>query len=150
MLEDVAAALARRATATRPRRRSSAPAAIDELARDFDEALDVGRETAASRRRAGARCATVETTPRRRAQIDLAVRNVRVLARGARRAIELDENVPPEVAGALRELGARRSARSAARSTTPATAPRRCASPRCAPPRRRRGCSSAPATCPSR
>jgi hypothetical protein len=38
------------------------------------------------------------------AQIDLAVRNVRVLARGARRAIDLDENVPPEVAGALRAL----------------------------------------------
>jgi hypothetical protein len=32
------------------------------------------------------------------------VRNVRVLARGARRAIDLDENVPPEVADALREL----------------------------------------------
>ena len=40
------------------------------------------------------------------AQIDLAVRNVRVLARGARRAIDLDENVPPGVAGALRELAA--------------------------------------------
>jgi hypothetical protein len=34
------------------------------------------------------------------------VRNVRVLARGARRAIDLEDNVPPEVSGALRELAA--------------------------------------------
>ena len=37
-------------------------------------------------------------------QIDIAVRNVQVLARGARRAIDLDENVPPEAASAVREL----------------------------------------------
>ena len=40
------------------------------------------------------------------AQIDLAVRNVRVLARGTIRAVRLDENVPPEVADAVRDLGA--------------------------------------------
>jgi len=39
-------------------------------------------------------------------RIDLAVRNVRVLARGTIRALSLDENVPPEIAGALRELAA--------------------------------------------
>jgi hypothetical protein len=38
------------------------------------------------------------------AQIDLAVRNVRVLARGAIRALTLGENVPPEVADALEDL----------------------------------------------
>jgi hypothetical protein len=32
------------------------------------------------------------------------VRNVRVLARGMIRALSLDENVPPEIAGALRDL----------------------------------------------
>ena len=37
-------------------------------------------------------------------RIDLAVRNVRVLARGAMRALALDENVPPEVADALEDL----------------------------------------------
>jgi hypothetical protein len=37
-------------------------------------------------------------------RVDLAVRNVRVLARGAMRALALDENVPPEVAGALEDL----------------------------------------------
>ena len=40
------------------------------------------------------------------ARIDLAVRNVRVLARGAMRALALDENVPPEVADALEDLAA--------------------------------------------
>jgi hypothetical protein len=34
------------------------------------------------------------------------VRNVRVLARGARRAIDLEENVPPAVSEALRDLAA--------------------------------------------
>ena len=38
------------------------------------------------------------------ARIDLAVRNVRVLARGAMRALALDENVPPDVADALDDL----------------------------------------------
>ena len=38
------------------------------------------------------------------------MRNVRVLARGAMRALALDENVPPEVADALEDL-ARRGAR---------------------------------------
>ena len=40
------------------------------------------------------------------ARIDLAVRNVRVLARGAMRALALDENVPLEVADALGDLAA--------------------------------------------
>jgi hypothetical protein len=39
-------------------------------------------------------------------QADLAVRNVRVLARGTIRAVRLDENVPPPVADAVRELAA--------------------------------------------
>jgi hypothetical protein len=37
-------------------------------------------------------------------RIDFAVRNVRVLARGAIRALALDANVPPEVAEALEDL----------------------------------------------
>jgi hypothetical protein len=36
--------------------------------------------------------------------MDLAVRNVRVLARGTMRALALDDNVPPEVAEALEDL----------------------------------------------
>ena len=39
-------------------------------------------------------------------RVDLAVRNVRVLARGTIRALRLDENVPPPIADAVRELAA--------------------------------------------
>jgi uncharacterized membrane protein YccC len=103
VLEDIADALA-----TRSREAVQAALArgrgIDELARNLDRALVVGRETARlapPRRRL---LGTVGVYADAAAQIDLAVRNVRVLARGARRAIDLDENVPPEVADALREL----------------------------------------------
>jgi uncharacterized membrane protein YgaE (UPF0421/DUF939 family) len=78
--------------------------AIDDLAREFEDALRVGRETA---RLAPPRRGTLETVDLyadAATQIDLAVRNVRVLARGARRAIDLEDNVPPEVAAALRDL----------------------------------------------
>jgi len=105
VLDDVAAALAARdredAQAALARGRQ-----IDELARNLDEALVVGRETAwlaPPRRRL---LGTVDTYAEAATQIDLAVRNVRVLARGARRAIDLEENIPPEVAEALRELAA--------------------------------------------
>jgi uncharacterized membrane protein YgaE (UPF0421/DUF939 family) len=103
VLDDVAAALERRD-------RAAAQAAldrgrgIDDLARELDTALVAGRETARlapPRRRA---LQTVDVYTDAATQLDLAVRNVRVLARGARRAIDLDENVPPEMAGALRAL----------------------------------------------
>jgi hypothetical protein len=102
-LEDVARALGRRdvdlAEAALERAR-----AIDELTEVFDEALDAGRETTRFvPPRLGAR-GYVETWALAAHQIDLAVRNVRVLARGAIRALRLDENVPPEVADALRDL----------------------------------------------
>jgi uncharacterized membrane protein YccC len=104
-LEDVATALERRdpelAEAALQRARG-----IDDLGAHFAEAVDVGRETtryAPPRRRERGH---VESYADAAAQIDLAVRNVRVLARGAIRAIRLDENVPPEIAGALRDLAA--------------------------------------------
>jgi uncharacterized membrane protein YgaE (UPF0421/DUF939 family) len=105
VLEDVADALSARS-------REAAQEAlargrgIDELARHLDEALVAGRETARiapPRRRL---LGTVDVYADAAAQIDLAVRNVRVLARGARRAIDLEENVPPDVADALRDLAA--------------------------------------------
>ncbi len=105
VLEDVAVAVERRdqelAVASLERAR-----AIDELADRFVEAVDVSRETtryAPPRRRARG---MVESYADAAARIDLAVRNVRVLARGTIRALSLDENVPPEIAGALRELAA--------------------------------------------
>ena len=105
VLEDIAGALAARS-------REAAQAAlargrrIDELARNLDQALVAGRETALLAPPRRRMLATVDAYADAAAQIDLAVRNVRVLARGARRAIDLDENVPPEVADALRELAA--------------------------------------------
>jgi uncharacterized membrane protein YgaE (UPF0421/DUF939 family) len=77
--------------------------AIDELARKLDQALVVGRETARLPPRRHTQ-EIVDLYAEAAAQIDLAIRNVRVLARGARRALELDENVPPELASAVREL----------------------------------------------
>ena len=65
-----------------------------------------GRETtlyAPPRRRFRGR---VEDYAQAAVRIDLAVRNVRVLARGTIRAIRLDENVPPPVAESVRDLAA--------------------------------------------
>ena len=119
-LEDVAVAIERRdrelAMASLERAR-----AIDELSARFGEAVDVSRETTRYAPRGGARGA-VESYADAAGRIDLAVRNVRVLARGTIRALSLDKNVPPEIAGALRELAAGvRGWR--ARSTTPTTPP---------------------------
>lgn len=104
-LEDVAVAVERRdqalAVAALERARG-----IDELAAHFAEAVDVSRETtryAPPRRRSRG---AVESYADAAGRIDLAVRNVRVLARGMIRALSLDENVPPEIAGALRDLAA--------------------------------------------
>ena len=105
VLEEIAVAVERRdrelAVASLQHARS-----IDELAARFEEAVDVSRETtryAPPRRRSRG---VVESYADAAARIDLAVRNVRVLARGTIRAFSLDENVPPEIAGALRDLAA--------------------------------------------
>jgi len=77
---------------------------IDELSARFLEAVEVSRETtryAPPRRRSRGK---VEAYAEGAAQVDFAVRNVRVLARGAIRAVRLDENVPPETADAIRAL----------------------------------------------
>ena len=103
MLEDIARALAERDRAA-VQAALERGRAMDELERDFEEALAVGRETAQiapPRRRTRG---TVESFAAAGAQIDLAVRNVRVLARAVRRAVDLDEHVPVEVAQAVRDL----------------------------------------------
>ena len=104
-LEDVAGALEARdlgaAEAALARAR-----AMDDQIEAFEEAVGMARETtrfAPQRRRERP---VVETWVVAANQIDLAVRNVRVLARGAIRALRLDENVPGEVAEALRDLAA--------------------------------------------
>lgn len=104
-LEDVARALAARdegaARAALERARG-----IDERGARFSDAAREGRETARispARRRARN---AIEFYAEAAGRIDLAVRNVRVLARGAIRALSLHENVPPEVGQALNELAA--------------------------------------------
>jgi hypothetical protein len=77
---------------------------IDADARRFADAVAAARETiryAPVRRRQRAR---VEVYAGAASNIDLAVRNVRVLARGTIRSVRLDENVPDEVADAVSSL----------------------------------------------
>jgi uncharacterized membrane protein YgaE (UPF0421/DUF939 family) len=104
-LEDVAQAILERdrESAERALRRARG---IDELSAQLADAVDVSRETtrfAPPRRRLRSR---VERYADAATHSDLAVRNVRVLARGMIRAVRLDENVPPEIAHAVRDLAA--------------------------------------------
>ena len=77
---------------------------LDDLEANLLEAVTVSRETAryapARRRARGA----VDFYAEAAAQIDLAIRNVRVLARGTVRGARLGENLPPAVATAIRDL----------------------------------------------
>jgi uncharacterized membrane protein YgaE (UPF0421/DUF939 family) len=104
-LDDVATALAARDEAA-ARAALQRARGIDELGARFSEAAREGRETARfspARRRART---AMEFYADAAGRIDLAVRNVRVLARGAIRAVQLDDNVPPDVGEALGELAA--------------------------------------------
>jgi uncharacterized membrane protein YgaE (UPF0421/DUF939 family) len=107
VLDELAATLDDIAAAIVARERKLADAAlvrargIEELIDTLAEAVATGRETtvfAPPRRRFRGR---VEDYAEAAVRIDLAVRNVRVLARGTIRAIRLDENVPPQVADAI-------------------------------------------------
>jgi uncharacterized membrane protein YgaE (UPF0421/DUF939 family) len=77
---------------------------LDELEDDLQEAVSVSRETARlaplRRRDRG----HVDLYADAAAQIDLAIRNVRVLARGVVRGARLEENLPPAVAESIRDL----------------------------------------------
>jgi uncharacterized membrane protein YgaE (UPF0421/DUF939 family) len=104
-LEDIAAALD-------ARDRAAAEAAllrargIDELEARFEEAVAEGRETARFAPPRRGQRDQVATYAIAAAQVNLAVRNVRVLARGAMRALALDENVPPGLGESLHDLAA--------------------------------------------
>jgi uncharacterized membrane protein YgaE (UPF0421/DUF939 family) len=79
---------------------------LDRLEAELEDAVAVSRETARyspTRRRSRG---TVDFYAEASAQIDLAIRNVRVLARGVVRAARLGENLPPEIADAVRDLAA--------------------------------------------
>jgi len=103
-LRDIADALRRRsaeaAEAALVRARG-----IDEFGERFFAATHESRSTARLSPTRKRTRDTIEFYAESAARIDLAVRNVRVLARGAMRALALDENVPPEVADALEDLG---------------------------------------------
>jgi uncharacterized membrane protein YgaE (UPF0421/DUF939 family) len=77
---------------------------LDRLEAELEDAVAVSRETAryapVRRRSRG----TVDFYAEASAQIDLAIRNVRVLARGVVRAARLGENLPPAIADAVRDL----------------------------------------------
>jgi uncharacterized membrane protein YgaE (UPF0421/DUF939 family) len=110
VLDELAATLDDIGRALTERDRDAADAAlqrargIDELSGRFAEAVSTGRETtryAPQRRRYRGRMDSWGEAAR---SVDFAVRNVRVLARGAIRALRLDENVPTDVVAALRDL----------------------------------------------
>lgn len=104
-LEDVAAGLERRdrelALAATARARG-----VDPMLTRFRDSLAVGREMLTlvpARRRALRRLPAFESAA---SGLDAALRNTRVLARGAVRAIELDETVPPLAVDAIGDLAA--------------------------------------------
>jgi uncharacterized membrane protein YgaE (UPF0421/DUF939 family) len=103
VLDDIAAALADRdrdaAVAALRRAR-----AIDASTQRFLEALTIGRETAAAAPARRTQREPMAIYSEAGGQIDLAIRNVRVLARGVVRAIETGDRVPPQVGDALAEL----------------------------------------------
>lgn len=108
VLEELAGTLEDIAGAVVDRDRSAAERAL-QRARGIDasrirETVDVSRTTARyAPQRRGDR-AHVALYAQAASQIDLAVRNVRSLARGAVSGVQLGDSMPPEIADALREL----------------------------------------------
>lgn len=80
--------------------------AIEGHIQELGEALEAARDSARlalRRRQARRRVRSYRETAR---NLDLAVRNVRVVARGAMRAIALEDRTPPDVTRAIRRLAA--------------------------------------------
>lgn len=78
--------------------------ALDPAVREMKISIEASQETLTmtlSRRSARVRVAQFAAAAE---PIDLAIRNTRVLARAAQRAIDLNENVPPMVVDAIRDL----------------------------------------------
>jgi uncharacterized membrane protein YgaE (UPF0421/DUF939 family) len=103
VLEDIADALERRDLDAAGRALARARDMSEEEER-FLEAVEAGRETAATAPHSRGRREELELYATAAGQLDLAIRNVRVLARGVRRAIELEDNAPPAVPAAMRDL----------------------------------------------
>ncbi len=79
---------------------------LDDRHTAFTEAASSGLEVATYSPLRRRKRAVLERYAIAATQIALAIGNVRVMTRGALRAIDLDDNVPPEVIAALRDLAA--------------------------------------------
>jgi uncharacterized membrane protein YgaE (UPF0421/DUF939 family) len=79
---------------------------LDVLGAQFADAIAVGRETARLAPPGRRSREQVDHYAEAAAQVDLAVRNVRVLARGVIRGIRLGDHLPPDVGDAVLELAA--------------------------------------------
>ncbi len=79
---------------------------LDDRHASFTEAASSGLEVATYSPLRRRKRAVLERYATAATQIALAIGNVRVMARGALRAVDLDDNVPPEVIAALRDLAA--------------------------------------------
>jgi uncharacterized membrane protein YgaE (UPF0421/DUF939 family) len=80
--------------------------ALDDEIEGLTEAASMGLEIATYSPLRRRRRAALERYARAAVQLDLAIRNVRVMARGALRAVELAANVPPDVVAAQQDLAA--------------------------------------------
>jgi uncharacterized membrane protein YgaE (UPF0421/DUF939 family) len=80
--------------------------ALDEAHAALTEAANMGLEVATYAPLRRRRRPTLERYAHAAVQLDLVIRNVRVMTRGALRAVELADNVPPDVLDALRDLSA--------------------------------------------
>jgi uncharacterized membrane protein YgaE (UPF0421/DUF939 family) len=107
VFDELAAVLCDIAEAIRRRDRDVTEAALararatDALSTRLTDTIDVARQVPLGQRRARD---SLDAYAQAAAHIDLAIRNVRVLARGMLRALILEENVPPGVAAALDDL----------------------------------------------
>jgi uncharacterized membrane protein YgaE (UPF0421/DUF939 family) len=103
VLEDIALALDTRDAAAAGRTLERARATTD-LADGFHRALDGARETARLAPTHWRNQEDVERYARAAQHVDYAVRNVRVLARAARTALEAGDEIPDGIAEAIRRL----------------------------------------------
>jgi uncharacterized membrane protein YgaE (UPF0421/DUF939 family) len=112
VLDELALVLDELASALQPRDRAGVQdamvraRALDDRAVSFADACAMGLEIATYSPLRRRRRPILRRYVTAAAQAEIAVRNVRVLARGALRAVDLADNVPPEAIRALRELAA--------------------------------------------
>lgn len=103
-LEKLATALERRDTEL-AREALAAARGLDPLVDEFSAALETGRETARLSPRRRRSLADLERYAASLEQVDFAIRNTRVMARHAARALRANADLDPSLARAVSELG---------------------------------------------